>query len=226
MYRSLAIVIAAALLSVPAQAADAVRLALLPIAVHASTAEDTAYLSEGLSQMISARLEQFDGLRVVRPGAGPGAELDDAAAVEAARGAGAAFVLYGSFTQFGDGASLDLRCAEVAEARADDDDDEVAIASRRVFVHSGTLAEIIPKLDIVAEKVARYAFAGEGGPHRSADIAKPVAPPSGSGPDVSAEVQELLKRVDALERTVYKPLAQESPPAEAGDAGSEGTAVR
>ena len=118
-----------------AAAAAPVRVALLPVAVHSSDAS-SGYLSAGLASMLSSRLEQFDEIAVIR--------LDDAKAVtqpgpaiEAARAAGADFVVFGSFTQFGNGASLDLQCARTQGADA-------AAAPRRMFVQSGALGDIIP----------------------------------------------------------------------------------
>ncbi len=98
--------------SLPALAVEEVIVALAPIAVHAAGKEST-YLSRGLSEMLSARLEQFDGIRVVPIEAG------EADALAAARSAGADYVLYGSFTRFGEGASLDLQCMATAEGAAE-----------------------------------------------------------------------------------------------------------
>ena len=99
-------------------------------------------------------------------------------------------MVFGSFTRFGDGASLDLRCAAV-EAPADDDTRDV---TRRVFVQSGTLSEIIPQLDTVAQKVARYTVSGGAEPIRVGDRRAPAAPVSAD------QYQELLRRVEALEQ--------------------------
>jgi TolB-like protein len=164
----LALVLLAAL---PAVALAEVTLALAPVEVHA-TGEDSAYLADGLGEMLSARLEQFEDLRVVRidaPGDG---------AVAAGRAAGADYVLYGSFTRFGQGASLDLRCAATADGAGE---------PREVFIQAGLVSEIIPKLDTLAEKVARYAANGE------------VAHRRAGPPDAGATLADLVRRVEALE---------------------------
>jgi TolB-like protein len=216
LHRSLAFVVCGALLALPAlatsQKAD-VRVALLPIAVHAE-GKESDYLRSGLQEMLAARLEQFDGVSVVQPDV-PGVR-DAGAAVAAAQAAGAEFVLYGSFTRFGDGASLDLHCVSVAATGE-------AAGARRVFVHSGTLAEIIPQLDTLAEKVARYALA-PARPVRS-DAASPAAGPSDEA------FQALIKRVDALERAARTPVAattgaQPQQPAAGAVVGPVGPPVR
>jgi len=169
----------------PASAAP-VRAALLPIAVH-SADEGSSYLSAGLAEMISARLEQSGGVSVVLvPGAAV-ATSEVAKAIEAGRAAGVDYVVFGAFTQFGAGASLDVQCASVNGAGD--------AQGRRIFVQSGTLGEIIPKLDELAAKISRYMTgAGQG-----------AAAPAPGGAEVSEanEIEELRRRVDKLERTVF-----------------------
>ena len=89
-------------------------MAVLPVVVHTAT-DESDYLSKGLAQMLSARLEQAGGIDV--------ALLGDPSQATDRRGDGrrqcgyevnADFVIFGSFTQFGNGASLDMRCARVA----------------------------------------------------------------------------------------------------------------
>lgn len=162
--------------------AESLRVALLPIVVH-SSGGDTAYLSQGLADMLSARLEQGGGIDVVRIQSNDRSTTSNAVAVEAARSAGTDYVVYGSFTQFGQGASLDLQCAPVTDGDAH---------PRRLFIQSGTLGEIIPKLDTLAEKISRYLRSGD---ETGASPEAPVA--SANGYD------ELRRRVEALERAVY-----------------------
>jgi TolB-like protein len=186
----------------PAAPAGTTRIALLPIAVHAA-GSDVDYLQSGLAEMMAARLDQYDGIIVVRPASDAMPPADEAAALEAARAMGAQFVLWGSFTRFGDGASLDLRCASVGEAPAGD---EVARdAARRLFVQSGTLAQIIPQLDTLANKVARHALSGSGEPRIvGAEAPAAEAAPAAPGPGA---LDEIVRRLDALERVVFQPVA-------------------
>ena len=82
---------------------------------------------------------------------------------------------------------------------------------------------------VVCEKVARYAFRERGGPQRVAEGGAAAAT-AGNGQSAAAgtdELIELMRRVDALERAVYQPVATgETPPADGDGAESEGTAVR
>ncbi len=167
--------------SFPALAGEEVIVALAPIAVHAA-GEDSTYLSQGLGEMLSARLEQFDGIRVVPIEAG------EADALAAARSAGADYVLYGSFTRFGEGASLDLQCAATAEGAGD---------TRRVFIQAGLVSDIIPKLDTLAEKVARFSMSGEASRRRATTDSAAK----------TTDLADLRRRVDALEERVFAPAA-------------------
>jgi TolB-like protein len=167
-------------------AAGPARVVILPVVVH-SAASDAGYVSRGLSDMLSARLEQLGGVDVVRAdGAHATARLSEALAT--ARDVGGDFVLFGSFTQFGDGASLDVQCAPVAEG---------ASAARTIFIQSGTMAEIIPKLDDLADKVARYV---RGEPVQ-------VGAPATNGGASAEALDDLKRRLDALERAVFPPVA-------------------
>jgi TolB-like protein len=219
LYRALAVGIAGLLLCLPALAEASVRIVLLPISVHAAGA-DTEYLSTGLAEMLAARLERYEGVAVVRPAADSVPPEGEAAALEAAGVLGADFVLFGSFTQFGEGASLDLRCAPVVEASEGGD-----AGSRRVFIHSGTVAEIIPKLDTLAEKVLRFALGDAGG---ALSVAEPEAGgAAGSGSAGDEALADLRRRVDALEREVYAPTpSDEAAPAAGAESENDSSLVR
>jgi TolB-like protein len=169
-----------------APAAAGSRVVILPVVVH-SAASDPSYVSRGLSDMLSARLEQLGGVDVVRADGAAPATTRLPEALAAARDAGGDYVLFGSFTQFGDGASLDLQCAPVADGRA----------VRTIFIQSGAMGEIIPKLDDVAEKVARYV---RGEPARA-------SAPATNGAGDAADLEDLKRRLDALEQAVFPPVA-------------------
>jgi hypothetical protein len=156
--------------------------------------------------MLSSRLEQFDDVSVIRLDDEQGAPSDRDAAVAAARKAGAEFVVFGSFTQFGQGASLDLQCASVADDAGN---------GRRIFVQSGTLGEIIPKLDELAEKIHLHVSGGA----RPGDATAPAPAPEGN------DLANLESRVEALERTVFRTgpeLGPTPPPAPQPASGSAG----
>lgn len=201
------IVIAALLLtgcvgSAISASAASLRVAVLPVVVHSSD-DDTEYLSAGLSAMLSARLEQAGGIDVVEFESAERATTKVLAAVEAARSAGANFVVFGSFTQFGDGASLDLRAA-----RVDSEGSEGEPESHKVFVQSGTLGAIIPRLDDVAGRIVHF-LRGRG--------EAPAPSASGENPQDGESIGDLERRVEALERSVF--------PSPAVDAGAKEPAV-
>ncbi len=182
----------------------ATQVAMLPFVVHTADTQP-GYLSGGLVEMISSRLERTGELRVVRLETERSITRADAAR-EIAGDSGADFVLFGSFTQFGQGASLDVQCVplEVGEEAA----------NRRVFIHSGSVAEIIPQLDELAEKVRRYVLDGE-------TMAATRGQANGGPGGISAsEYEDMLYRLDALERTVYD--APASAPAPEPAAAAEG----
>lgn len=168
-----------------ARAEERRTVAILPVVVHAL--EDQAYLREGLADMLASRLGQQPGIGVVRVNDPAQATLDAAAARAAGQAVGAQWVLYGSFTRFGDGASLDMQCLPVA-APGDP-------GPRSIFVQSGQIAELIPRLDGIAERVAAHV------------LGRDAAVPRAAGG--SSELEVLQRRVDALERRAATP----APPA-------------
>ena len=207
----------ATFLTAAAASGEPVRIALLPMSVHAHSS-GTEYLSSGLAAMLSARLEQFEGVVVVRVNSKGNPVTKTAAAVEAGRQVDANFVLFGSFTQFGEGASLDVRCVRVG-----DDSSE----PRRIFVQSGRVAEIIPSLDGLAEKIARYALGHDGGSGgRSVEGNGVPSAVAVAGPSPE-EYEELLDRLEALEGAVYTPVASgDTAATESGEAESSGSELR
>lgn len=157
------------------------KLALLPMVVHSNESPD--YLRQGLSDMLTARFTK-ENLIEVMPVADPAkATIDIDAALETAKEMGAEFVVFGSFTRFGQGASLDVQTAALASGP----DGETL---REIFVHSGSIGEVIPDLDDLVGKITRFATGGEG--PSAADAQSSAA---GGAPSRS----ELLRRIEALE---------------------------
>ena len=95
----------------PARAQDRIRIALLPMVVH--SAENPDYLRNGLADMMASRFERIRDFDVVRIDEIQSATTSLPKALKTARKAKAEFVLFGSFTRFGTGASLDVQCAGV-----------------------------------------------------------------------------------------------------------------
>ena len=170
-------------------AAEPVRIVILPIVVH--SADDPTYLRKGLADMLASRIEQAGGFELIR--------IEDVAlattrlseAIETASDVGAEFVLFGSFTRFGEGASLDLRAASAAE-------DGVA-AERTIFTQSGTLSGIIPQLDDVSSKIVQYVTTHD--PATPAVSAGPVEAATAAVPN--SELQSLRERIERLEQVIY-----------------------
>ena len=170
--------------------AEIIRVAMLPVSVNSSLTE-TDHLSAGLADMVAARLEQNGQILIIRLDV-PAASREEA--VAAGKKAGAQYVLFGSYTQFGDGASLDLRCAPVTGGEVD--------APRRVFIQAGSASEIIPKLDVLSESVTRYLVgaAASPGPLAGAD-------PTAAGAPDATSLADIEQRVEALEHVIFAPPA-------------------
>jgi TolB-like protein len=201
-----------ALSLLPASGRAAPRVALVPIVVH-SSASEPHYLSNGLAEMLSARLEKSGEISVVRVESESGPTTRLGSVLELGRSAGADFVIYGSFTQFGQGASLDVRCAPLNGSESDPE--------RRIFIQSGTVAEIIPQLDELAQKVARYVKKGDS-PAPPPPDAEPADEAPAAGAASVESYESLLRRVDALERAVYSEPLRQSSTEDSFDAADEG----
>ena len=160
-------------------------LLLLPIVVHSS--ENPGYLREGLSDMLVTRFIQEDNFNVVR--------VDDASlatthldrAVEEGRELKANFVLFGSFTRFGEGASLDMQAASTAEG-------EQGATLREIFVHSGSIGEVIPDLKDLVGKVTRFAIPQ----YRPGSAVSQ----GGAAAEPGVNLLDLQRRVSALEQAL------------------------
>jgi TolB-like protein len=171
-------------MAVPAEAKADPKLLLLPIVVH--SAEDPEYLRNGLADMLSARFSRIGALELLRPAESEAGTTNLAKALKLGREAGADFVLYGSFTRFGQGASLDVQCSAT-----DQETDRAPL--REIFVHSGSIGEIIPDLDELAGKVSRFA--------RGEELSS-AAPKSSAFSSGGAATQDLMFRIEALEEAL------------------------
>ena len=172
----------------PARAQEYLRIALLPVVVH--SAESPEYLRRGLADMLSSRFEQAGVFRVIRIDDPAKSTTRLAQALEVGREVGADFVLFGSFTRFGAGASLDMQAAATAASHGGE-------TLREIFVHSGSIGEVIPDLEDLVGKVTRFANA-EYTP-REAVSTGPPGPSRGQG-----AIDDLRERVGELERMVQE----------------------
>jgi TolB-like protein len=168
------------------------KLLLLPIVVH--SAEAPEYVRGGLADMLRARFARIGGVELLAEEDVDKGTSNLQEALKIARAVGADYVLFGSFTRFGKGASLDVQCAPAAGGPNQE-------PLREIFVHSGSIGEIIPDLDELAGKVTRFA--------RGEIVAGPSS--VGSSPSVPArELKELAGRVSALEEAIAQLLEEES----------------
>ena len=188
------------------ESSEPARVVILPIVVH-SALRDSAFVSRGIAAMLSARLEQQGRVVVVRVEDTSAATTRVPAAIEAGRAAGGDYVIFGEFTQFGDGASLDVQCVPVEAP-----EEVEAVDARRVFIQSGAMGEIIPKLDTLVDKLALYLESQQRSEEGVAEAAPAVvapAPVPAPGPALASElpapdeIEDLRERVEALERAVY-----------------------
>jgi outer membrane protein insertion porin family len=136
------------------------RVALLPLVVHSG--EEREYLRQGLSDMLVSRLGRETRLAVIPVDDPKTATTDAEEARKTGVANGADYVVYGSFTRFGEGASLDLACASVRDEERE---------PRKVSVHADSMGALIPLLDRVAERVAFLVLGGA-----------PSGPPGVTGP--------------------------------------------
>ena len=165
--------------------ADRVKIAVLPVVVHSS--ESRQYLRDGIADMMSSRLEQVKELEVIRVDDESLATNRASEAIAEGRKLGADYVLYGSFTRFGEGASLDVQCVAVAE-------DEAGAPVRRIFVQSGHIGSLIPDLDDLVGRITRFAV--EDFDVRATDV------DTSTGVSRRSELAELRARVQALEEAL------------------------
>jgi len=138
--------------------------------------------------MISARLGQHHGVAVMRVDDTSFATNDRELARQSARSMGGDFVLFGSLTRFGEGASLDLQCTSVTSSEDTD--------PRSIFVQAGQIGDLIPQLDAVVTRVAHYINAG---PKASEDALRDQAAEERSLRDALGQIDVLTERVRALE---------------------------
>jgi hypothetical protein len=193
----IAALLGALCLATGASAGERTRIVILPIVVH-SAASNPSYVSRGITDMISSRLEQTGQVQVERVEDANAATTDLGRALEWGKKRRGDYLIFGAFTQFGDGASLDVHCLPL-----DVKDEAEAAAARRIFISSGAMGDIIPKLDEIVDRVATYTKVTRG------DTATGAPAAAALPPDV---LRDLTRRLDALEKAVFKNGAQAGAP--------------
>jgi TolB-like protein len=207
------------LLASAAVAQERTRIVMLPIVVH-SASSNPSYVSRGITDMIASRLEQTGRVQVERVEDPSAATTALGKALDLGKARGGDYLIFGAFTQFGEGASLDVHCLPL-----DVKNEAEAAAARRIFIQSGAMGDIIPKLDEIVDRVAVYTKVAR--EESVAGAAPNGAAPSAASATASAPSADLLRdlarRLDALEKAVFK----EGPPAAGpGAAGVPSTAAQ
>jgi TolB-like protein len=180
------------LLCSAASAGDRTRIVILPIVVH-SAASDSSYVSRGITDMISSRLEQTGKVQVDRVEDPSAATTVLGKALDLGKARGGDYLIFGAFTQFGDGASLDVHCLPL-----DVKNEAEAAAARRIFISSGAVGDIIPKLDEIVDRLALYTKVARA----DAQPGAPTAPPPSAAQ--AEAMRDLTRRLEALEKAVFK----------------------
>ena len=181
------------LLAGGASAGDRTRIVILPIVVH-SAAADSSYVSRGITDMISSRLEQTGQVQVDRVEDPSAATTVLGKALDWGKARGGDYLIFGAFTQFGDGASLDVHCLPLTVKT-----EAEAAAARRIFISSGKMGDLIPKLDEIVDRVALYTKVARAESQPGA----PTAPPPPTAAQADA-MRDLTRRLEALEKAVFK----------------------
>jgi len=174
----LLLVMLASLASSPSARADErVRIAVLPVVVFSG--EGREYLQKGMADMLVSRLGRDPRLAVIPVEDASSATMDAEAARKTGLANHADFVVFGSFTRFGEGASLDLSCASVSDTERE---------PRKIYVHASTMGALIPLLDGVAD---RASFAVLGSAPAETGVA---AGPATAAPDANGLQDQALQR--------------------------------
>jgi TolB-like protein len=172
---------------------EPIRIAMLPIVVH--SADDPIFLREGLADMLTSRLDQVGGFEIVHVEDVHLATTRLEDALPAGREAGAEFVLFGSFTRFGTGASLDMQCASTSPGSG-------KRPLREIFVHSGSIGEVIPDLDDLVGKVSRFAITGYSESTEVAPTDNDGSGDLGTSDELGQELEDLHLRIESLEASL------------------------
>ena len=98
-------------------AEDIKRVALFPFEINSTSAEGTTKLRETVDQGVASELLKTKTLRLIDKGtisaAIAGKRIDDALALAVGRQTGADYTITGSFTEFGEQISVDVRLIDV-----------------------------------------------------------------------------------------------------------------
>lgn len=140
--------------------------------------EELSYLKQGILDMLTSRLSWKDEVEVValKPGEGL---MDESTAREMGLKTGTDWILFGSLTVLGTGASIDTKMVDVSEKKP----------THASFAQSGNMNDLISQINLLAEDINQNVF-GRGAVARKA----PGKPDQGKpADDIRAHPEKLLK---------------------------------
>jgi TolB-like protein len=185
-------IMAAAMILLPTQAAAAKTVAIVPFKINAD--KDMNYLRDGVADMLSSRLHKAGEVEVLNRQAvekalpPAAAAMTEESARELARRAGADFVLFGSITAIGNSISMDAKMVDAAGARP----------TMSFFEQSEDAGGIISKINAMAAEINREMFgrAAAARPGAAAPPAAAAQPPA--VPDAQAHPEKMFRQRGGL----------------------------
>ena len=133
-------------------AAEPAKVALLPLTINAPDRLD--YLRHGLQDIMASRLSWegkvlvLDKALVQKALAKVSGPIDETRALEIGKNLGADYVIFGSLTMAGAGASIDLRVADLGKKQAGD----------KFFTQTKGMDEVIPRVNDLMEDLNEKVF--------------------------------------------------------------------
>ena len=133
-------------------AAEPLKVALLPLTINAPDRLD--YLRQGLLDIMASRISWEDKVLVLdkeltqKALAKVSGPIDETQALEIGKKLGADYVIFGSLTVAGEGASIDLRAADLGKKQA----------GEKFFTQTKGLDEVIPRINDLIEDLNDKVF--------------------------------------------------------------------
>lgn len=134
------------------RATESAKVALLPLTINAPDRLD--YLRHGLQDIMASRLSWegkvlvLDKALVEKALAKVSGPIDETRALEIGKNLGADYVIFGSLTMAGAGASIDLRVADLGKKQAGD----------KFFTQTKGMDEVIPRVNDLMEDINEKVF--------------------------------------------------------------------
>lgn len=132
--------------------AETAKVALLPLTLNAPDRLD--YLRQGLQDIMASRVSWegkvlvLDKAQVQKALAKVPGPIDETRALEIGKNLGADYVIFGSLTMVGEGASIDLRVADLGKKQA----------GEKFFTQTKSVDEVIPRINDLIEDLNEKVF--------------------------------------------------------------------